>query len=150
MARMIAVAIAVVCGALALQQAASAESPAPYRHVPAAGDDVRFDGTPGGAKSAWAYFDRGWLEEYLEVMLDARPGLQRRLFFLARRFVAGETVDDAMAAVERLNARRLAASLDYLGEDVKNEREAASATATYIALMERLRAAGAQANVSVK
>src|SRR5450755_2686513 len=57
--------------------------------------------------------------------LSARPGLQRRLFFLARRFVAGESVETAIAAVRKLNASGLSATLDFLGEDVHDEAAAA-------------------------
>ena len=38
----------------------------------------------------------------------------------ARRFVAGETLEDALAAVRALNARGISASLDELGESVTN------------------------------
>ena len=83
-------------------------------------------------------------------VLNAKPNLQRRLFFLAKRFVAGETVDSAVAAVARLNADGLSATLDFLGEDVLLERDAAQTTATYVAMIERIVSAGANANVSVK
>jgi proline dehydrogenase len=83
-------------------------------------------------------------------VLNAKPNLQRRLFFLAKRFVAGETVDSAVAAVAALNADGLSATLDFLGEDVHLERDAAQTTATYVAMIERIVAAGANANVSVK
>ena len=83
-------------------------------------------------------------------LLTARPHLQRRLFFIARRFVAGETVSSALQAVGALNAAGLAASLDFLGEDVRNEAEAARATDTYLEMIERINALRAQANVSVK
>ena len=43
---------------------------------------------------------------------------------MASRFVAGETVDTAVAAVQRLNALGITASLDLLGESVTNEGEA--------------------------
>lgn len=39
--------------------------------MPAVGDKIRVDGTLGGAKTAWAYFDRLWLEEYLKITIDA-------------------------------------------------------------------------------
>ena len=45
----------------------------------------------------------------------------------ARRFVAGETLDEAVAAVRALNAKGITASLDLLGESVTNEREARAA-----------------------
>ena len=49
----------------------------------------------------------------------------------ASRFVAGETLDTALAAVARLNKRGITASLDLLGESVHNEAEArAAATRT--------------------
>ena len=82
--------------------------------------------------------------------LNARPQLQRRLFFLAKRFVAGERIDDAIAAVRTVNARGMSATLDFLGEDVESERDAAATTSVYCDLVERLDAAGSNANISVK
>ncbi|HET6761885.1 MAG TPA: proline dehydrogenase, partial [Gemmatimonadaceae bacterium] len=49
----------------------------------------------------------------------------------AHRFVAGETLDTALAAVVRLNARGITASLDLLGESVNNEAEARAAGDAY-------------------
>jgi proline dehydrogenase len=83
-------------------------------------------------------------------VLNNSPNLQRRLFFLARRFVAGETVDSAMAAVARLNANDLSATVDFLGEDVREESEAARTAQTYLEMIDRIVAAGADCNVSVK
>lgn len=82
--------------------------------------------------------------------LNSRPGLQRRLFFLARRFVPGETIDSAIQAVKRLNGYGLTATLDFLGEDVLNEREAAQTTQTYLEMIDRINASGVDSNVSVK
>ncbi len=82
--------------------------------------------------------------------LSARPGLQRRLFFLARRFVAGESVETAIAAVRALNADGLSATLDFLGEDVHDEAAAAQSAETYLHMIDEIVAAGADANVSVK
>jgi proline dehydrogenase len=83
-------------------------------------------------------------------VLNKRPGLQRRLFFLARRFVAGETVDSALEAVAKLNADGLTASLDFLGEDVHSEAEAAHAAETYVSMIDRIAVTDARCNVSVK
>lgn len=82
--------------------------------------------------------------------LNARPGLQRRLFFLARRFVPGETIESAIDAVRALNRHGLSATLDFLGEDVHGESEAAQTTQTYLDMIDRINAAGADSNVSVK
>lgn len=82
--------------------------------------------------------------------LNARPQLQRRLFFLAKRFVAGEGIGDAIAAVQRTNARGMSATLDFLGEDVINEGDASQNSQVYCDLITRLHATGVDANVSVK
>ena len=68
----------------------------------------------------------------------------------ASRFVAGETVDEALAAARDLNARGITASLDLLGESVYTEKEARSARDAYLQLLDRIQAAKLQANVSVK
>src|SRR5688572_26862086 len=68
----------------------------------------------------------------------------------ARRFVAGETLDEALEAVRALNGRGISASLDELGESVANEAEARGTRDTYIRILDRIAAAGLNANVSVK
>jgi proline dehydrogenase len=68
----------------------------------------------------------------------------------ANRFVAGETLDTALAAVARLNARKITASLDLLGESVHNETEARAAGDAYVTMLDRIHEQKARANVSVK
>jgi proline dehydrogenase len=68
----------------------------------------------------------------------------------ARRFVAGETLDDALAAVRALNAKHITASLDELGESVTNEREARATRDQYLRILDSIAAAKLEANVSVK
>lgn len=68
----------------------------------------------------------------------------------ANRFVAGETLDTALDAVTRLNARGITASLDLLGESVHNEAEARAAGEAYIAMLDRIHERKLDANVSVK
>ena len=68
----------------------------------------------------------------------------------ANRFVAGETLDTALAAVTRLNARRISVSLDLLGESVHNEAEARAAGDAYLNMLDRIHERKADANVSVK
>jgi len=69
---------------------------------------------------------------------------------LANRFVAGETIDTALAAVVPLNARGITASLDLLGESVHNEAEARAAGKAYVTMLDRIHQQKARANVSVK
>jgi len=89
-----------------------------------------------------------WLSEQPQVFrFVRRNGLARRF---ASRFVAGETVESAVAALRDLNAAGLSASLDLLGESVQHAEEARHARDTYLQTLDRIRAAGADANVSVK
>jgi proline dehydrogenase len=89
-----------------------------------------------------------WLSEQARVFRFIRGnGLARRF---AARFVAGETVDSGVAALKDLNAVGLTASLDLLGESVHNAAEAQAARDTYLETLDRIRAVGADANVSVK
>ena len=68
----------------------------------------------------------------------------------ANRFVAGETLATALAAVEKLNARGITASLDLLGESVHNEAEARAAGREYLAMLDAINDRRLDANVSVK
>ena len=71
---------------------------------------------------------------------------------LVRRFVAGETVDDAVRVTRDLAARGLTVTLDHLGEDTLDAGAAASAVAVYCSLVGRLGSEGLArpAEVSVK
>ncbi len=89
-----------------------------------------------------------WLSERQRIFgFVRRNGLARRF---ASRFVAGETVDEAVAAVRALNEARISASLDLLGESVLRAEEAHQARDVYLRTLDRIRTAGADANVSVK
>ena len=56
---------------------------------------------------------------------------------VAGRFVAGETLDDAMAAARALNARGVASMLNHLGENVTTAEQAAAATDDYLLEVKR-------------
>ena len=68
----------------------------------------------------------------------------------ARRFVAGETIDEAIAAARASEAQGLSQTLDLLGESVATEREARAATDAYLAMIPRIAAAGIGRNISIK
>lgn len=76
--------------------------------------------------------------------------LQRMLFPLASRFVAGDSAADALEAVRRLNEAGMAAAIDVLGEDVRDARAAARIRDEYVALIGKVAAAGLNANLSLK
>jgi proline dehydrogenase len=69
---------------------------------------------------------------------------------LASRFVAGLTVDEAIAACVRLNAEGIAVSLDSLGESVTVEAEARASAEVYYRLLDAIAARKLNANVSLK
>jgi proline dehydrogenase len=74
----------------------------------------------------------------------------KNFFFLAKRFVPGETTQIAIAAVRELNALGMSATLDFLGEDVF-ERDAAIKTRdAYLEMLDAIRSSGVDTNVSVK
>ena len=69
---------------------------------------------------------------------------------LVDRFVAGESIDEAIAVCHDIAAQGLTITLDQLGENVHTQAEVDAATATYVAGLRRLRAEGLEPNVSVK
>lgn len=76
--------------------------------------------------------------------------LQTLLFPLAARFVAGDSIGDAIRAVRRLNEDGLRATIDILGEDVKSSADAEIARNAYLSLIERIRGDGLSTNLSLK
>ena len=68
----------------------------------------------------------------------------------ARRFVAGESVEDGVAATRKLNQSGMKVTLDYLGESVNNRDEARQAADVYLQMIDRITAEKLDANVSLK
>ena len=68
----------------------------------------------------------------------------------AGRFVAGNTLDEALETVQRLNQEGLSVTLDHVGENVSNLDESQKATDDYLDLITRLQAAEIRGNASVK
>ncbi|HEX2183896.1 MAG TPA: proline dehydrogenase family protein [Chloroflexota bacterium] len=69
---------------------------------------------------------------------------------IAHRFVAGDTLDEAIDAARALNAAGLTVSLDYLGESVGSREEAEAAADVAIRILERIAGEGVDSNISVK
>lgn len=68
----------------------------------------------------------------------------------ARRFIAGETADEAIDAARVLAGRGFGVSLDYLGESVATLELADAATRDYLRIIEQVVAAGVERNLSLK
>jgi proline dehydrogenase len=81
--------------------------------------------------------------------LASRYGMSGSRSF-ARRFIAGETVEEAIAAARQLQAGGLSVTLDYLGESVATIAEADAATRAYLAVMVQIARAGIERNISLK
>ncbi|HTD20754.1 MAG TPA: proline dehydrogenase family protein [Ktedonobacteraceae bacterium] len=69
---------------------------------------------------------------------------------VSRRFVAGEALDEAIEATRVLNQRGMHVSLDHLGENVSDDREARAATQDFITVLDAIKQAGIDANISIK
>jgi proline dehydrogenase len=76
-----------------------------------------------------------------------RNGTSRRM---ARRFVAGEELDDAVSTARACNQAGMKVSLDYLGENVASTGDARRACNTYLAIFDRIAREQLDANVSLK
>ena len=89
-----------------------------------------------------------WLSEQQKVFnFVRRNGLARKF---ASRFVAGETIEEAVRVAHELGERGITPSLDLLGESVEAEAEAIAARDQYLAMLDRMAAQGVEVNVSVK
>jgi len=89
---------------------------------------------------------------YLSAAVWARRlvtgwGFARRA---ARRFVAGETLDEAVEVTRTLNARKLAVSLDYLGESVRQESDTHEVVVSYRALLHQIHESKLDTSISLK
>jgi proline dehydrogenase len=68
----------------------------------------------------------------------------------ARRFIAGESVDEAVVAVRPIAARGLLLTMDYLGESVATSEEADAATRDYRQILDTIVQSRIERNVSLK
>ena len=68
----------------------------------------------------------------------------------ARRFIAGETVEEAIHDARVLQSRGMLLTLDYLGESVRTTDEATAATREYVRLIDVIVASGIERNISLK
>jgi proline dehydrogenase len=81
--------------------------------------------------------------------LASRYGMRNERSF-ARRFIAGETVEEAIAAARTVEAAGFKQTLDLLGEGVSNMTEATAATRAYMDVIDTIVRAGIGRNISLK
>ncbi len=89
-----------------------------------------------------------WLSEQQKLFNFVRRNPLAQKF--AHRFVAGETIEEAVAAARELSQKGITASLDLLGESVTAESEAVAACDQYLQMLDQMAASGSEVNVSVK
>jgi proline dehydrogenase len=83
---------------------------------------------------------------HLRRWMETSPLAKR----LATRFVAGETLDQALSVGRKLNSEGITVTLDHLGESVSTLQEAASARDVYLRTLSAIHESGIQGNVSLK
>ncbi len=86
--------------------------------------------------------DAGWARWIITHFFVARR--------VARRFVAGEALEEAIAVTRKLNGQGLDVTLDYLGESVHSEADAKQAADEYINILGGIAAQGVNATASLK
>jgi proline dehydrogenase len=85
-------------------------------------------------------------QKQLRRWMETSPTARR----LATRFVAGETLEQALAVARSLNAEGITVTLDHLGESVNSLDEAAAARDVYLRTLDAIHSGGVQGNVSLK
>ena len=76
--------------------------------------------------------------------------LNQLLFPVAKRFVSGQTIQEVLPAVRRLNASGIVTTLDVLGENVSDRRAADAAVVAYLETLDWIQREGLSSNVSLK
>ena len=90
------------------------------------------------------------------IWLSRQEGLKdfaaRFGFFkkLTTRFVAGETIDEAVSHIREINAENCTASFDHLNESVSSDAEAEAEVVEYLNILKQITATGINSNVSIK
>ena len=69
---------------------------------------------------------------------------------MTTRFVAGEDIEEAIAAIRELNAKNCTASFDHLNESVANAAETEEEVREYLSILSRIDETGIRSNVSIK
>jgi len=100
----------------------------------------------GSASKAFFYLlaHSGFLKR-----LASRYGMRRPTSF-ARRFIAGETIAEAIDAAREVEGRGFAYTLDHLGESVASLADADAATRDYLRIIDAVVASGVGRNISLK
>lgn len=100
-------------------------------------------------------YSEQWLRSFLLYLSNAAWARQFATQFppawqVASRFIAGETSQSAIQASQEINKSGLSATLNFLGESVDTEEDAAAAQEAIIQLMQQIHQYGVNAHISIK
>lgn len=85
------------------------------------------------------------------LVARAIPFVPRRVIQkVSRRYIAGDTLSEALARVQYLNDRGFSVTLDVLGETIATSQETDATANDYIELLESIQAHSLNANISIK
>ena len=90
------------------------------------------------------------------LYLSRRPALRRWMetwppsHKVTRRFVAGDTLEEALAVCQRLQGERVFSTLDHLGENVRTLEEASASCDAYVSALEQIGARGLSSTIAIK
>ena len=90
------------------------------------------------------------------IYLSEREGLKdfatrfRPFKKLTTRFVAGESITEAAAAIKKINAEGCSASFDHLNESVTRRAETEAEVREYLNILEQIDRSGLNSNISIK
>lgn len=82
----------------------------------------------------------------LKKVFSELPGSKQ----VVRRFIAGERIEEAIAAVQELNQLGIVATLDHLGESITSEVATRGEVSEYLRALQCINESGVKSNVSVK
>ncbi len=74
----------------------------------------------------------------------------RLLYPLAKRFIAGEDLETALKAIDRLHRRGFRTTIDLLGEHVRTQEQAEAAKQAYLGLFQRMQDSSVRMDFSIK
>ena len=92
----------------------------------------------------------------LFLYLSRRPALRRWMeawppsHKITRRFVAGDTLEEALAVCARLQGERVFSTLDHLGENVRTLQEASASCDAYVSALEQIASRGLSSTIAIK
>jgi len=85
-------------------------------------------------------------KKFLKNFIEKFPPSKK----LVQRFISGESFEDALRVIKKLNSLNIMATVDYLGENVQNEDDAIKFSSYYVEILEKIKEENVNSNVSIK